>query len=155
MNWNTRLSAALHALLHLARQDGPMTSEALATCLHTNPVVVRRTLSGLRKAGLVDAQRGRGGGWSLAASLDAITLRDVHEAVGSPPLLAAAPRQQPPTCLVAQAVDAALDPAFADAQALLLARFGAVTLAQLAVDIDRRLAHHPHARGHGHGHTPS
>ena len=46
-----------------------MTSEALAKCLGTNPVVVRRTMGSLREAGLVAAERGHGGGWRLAADL--------------------------------------------------------------------------------------
>ena len=43
-----------------------------------------------------------------------------------------------PQCLVEQAVNAALNQAFDDAQALLLQRLGEVTLAQLADDFDER-----------------
>lgn len=67
MKRNSRLSAVLHALLHMAERDRPMTSEELAACLHTNPVVVRRTMAGLREAGLVTSGRGHGGGGRLAA----------------------------------------------------------------------------------------
>jgi len=45
---------------------------------------------------------------------------------------------RPPQCLVEQAVNAALSDAFDQAQALLLARLGDVTLAQLAEDFDER-----------------
>jgi len=43
-----------------------------------------------------------------------------------------------PQCLVEQAVNAALTDAFDQAQALLMARLGDVTLAQLADDFDQR-----------------
>ena len=140
MNSNSRLSAALHALLHMLAHDTPMTSEALAVCLRTNPVVVRRTLSGLRKAGLVRSQKGRGGGWSVDCDFATVTLLDVYRAVDSPALLASARLDRAPACPVEQSVSETLDSAFHDAEAQLLAQFGALTLAALAADIDRRIA---------------
>jgi DNA-binding IscR family transcriptional regulator len=57
MKRNSRLSNILHALLHMAEREtrtgSPMTSDQLAVCLSTNPVVVRRTMAGLREQGLV------------------------------------------------------------------------------------------------------
>ena len=53
MRQDARLSGALHALLHMAEQGRPMTSEELGHCMSTNPVVVRRTMAGLREAGFV------------------------------------------------------------------------------------------------------
>ncbi|MFP8913766.1 transcriptional regulator, partial [Pseudomonas aeruginosa] len=43
MRNDTRLSRMLHVLIHMARHEGPATSEAIAQMLGTNPVVVRRT----------------------------------------------------------------------------------------------------------------
>ena len=117
-----------------------MTSEALAKCLGTNPVVVRRTMGSLREAGLVAAERGHGGGWRLAADLSTITLRQLHEVLGEPAIFAMGNRNEGPGCLVEQAVNAALDGAFAEAEALLLERFGAINLADLAADFARRHA---------------
>ena len=57
MKYDNRLSATLHALLHMAERGEPMTSAELAACMSTNPVVVRRTMAGLRKAGYLDALR--------------------------------------------------------------------------------------------------
>ena len=66
MSRSARFSVALHVLAHLADAEEPQTSEHLAECVGTNPVVVRRTLGGLREAGLVTSTRGTGGGWALA-----------------------------------------------------------------------------------------
>ena len=78
MKRDGRLSNILHALLHMAeheaRHGAPMTSDLLATCLSTNPVVVRRTMAGLREQGLVASEMGHGGGWRLARPLDQVTL---------------------------------------------------------------------------------
>jgi DNA-binding IscR family transcriptional regulator len=134
-----RLSATLRALLHMAEHAEPMTSEKLAECMHTNPVVVRRTMAGLRDAGLVRSEKGHGGGWSIACDLRAVTLRDVYTALGEPALFAIGNRAEAPECLVEQAVNEALKDAFRDAEALLVDRLGSVSLANLSVDFHRRL----------------
>lgn len=140
MKRDSRLSSVLHVLLHMAEHDGLMTSEVLAKFLGTNPVVVRRIMGLLREAGIVVAERGRGGGWRLAVDLSAVTLRQLHEALGEPEVFALGNRKEAPDCLVEQTVNAVLDRSFAEAEALLLERFGAITLADLAADFARRLA---------------
>ncbi len=138
MKRDSRLSGVLHVLLHMSEAGEPVTSETLAKAMTTHPVVVRRIMAGLREAGFVRSERGHGGGWTLARDLNAITLRDVYQALGDPPLLALGNRTESPGCLVEQAVNAALSQAFADAEALLLDRFGQVTLAALAEDFHQR-----------------
>lgn len=140
MKRDSRLSSVLHALLHMAERDEPITSEGLAACMHTHPVVVRRTMGLLREAGLVRSSRGPQGGWRISADLRRITLRELHETLGEPAIFAIGNRQEMPGCLVEQAVNAALDHVFAEAEALLLARLGQITLADLAADFSRRFA---------------
>jgi len=142
MKRDSRLSSVLHALLHMAAHGRPMTSDALADCMRTNPVVVRRTMAGLRDAGFVTSEKGHSGGWSIACDLDAVTLRDIHMALGEPAVFAIGNRNETPQCLVEQSVNAVLDDAFAEAGELLMRRFGAVSLAVLAEDFKRRFAGH-------------
>ncbi|HVP85478.1 MAG TPA: Rrf2 family transcriptional regulator [Rhizomicrobium sp.] len=146
MRHDSRLSGVLHVLLHMAEHDGPVTSEVLAQAMGTNPVVVRRIMAGLRDEGYVRSEKGHGGGWTLARDLSRISLRDIYEALGAPSLFAVGNRSENPDCLVEQAVNAALDTALEDAEALVLAKFGKVTLAKLSADFHRRLV----ARGGTH-----
>jgi DNA-binding IscR family transcriptional regulator len=139
MRRDSRLSGVLHVLLHMAQQPGPFTSETLAKAMDTNPVVIRRTMAGLRDLGYVRSEKGHGGGWTIVCDLSKVTLRDVYAALGNPPLLAMGNRTEAPGCLVEQAVNAALDQAFDDAEALLLARLGEVTLAMLGEDLRKRI----------------
>ena len=148
MKLDSRLSSILHLLLHMAQSDAPMTSEALAACLQGSPVVVRRTLAGLRDAGLVSSEKGHGGGWVLACNLKTVTLRDVYDAVGAPSVFAIGHRSERPDCLVELAVNEALSGALQEAHSLLVQRLGRVTLADLAADFNRRFAEHSHARSH-------
>lgn len=140
MKRDSRLSSVLHALLHMARHDRPMTSDELGRCLGAHPVVVRRTMGLLRQAGLVASDRGHAGGWTVTADLSALTLRQLHEALGEPAIFAIGNRNETPDCLVEQSVNAALGDALAQAEALLLARLGEVSLADLAADVARRQA---------------
>jgi DNA-binding IscR family transcriptional regulator len=149
MNLDSRLSSALHALLHMAGRPGPVTSEELGRCMQANPVVVRRTMAGLRRAGLVRTEKGRGGGWSIHRELSVITVRDVHAALGDPSVFAVGLRNRRPECLVEQAVNGVLEGALGEAEALLMERLGAVTLATLADDLQHRMrAHGRHDGAH-------
>lgn len=149
MRRDSRLSGVLHVLLHVADQAGPVTSEVLAKAMGTNPVVVRRVMAGLRDQGYVRSEKGHGGGWTLACDLSKVTLRDIYAALGCPSLLAIGNRTEAPDCLVEQAVNATLDQAFHDAEALLVSRLGDVTLARLSADLHERLAAR-RARGASH-----
>jgi Rrf2 family protein len=142
MRRDSRLSNVVHLLLHMAERTGPMTSEQLANALRTNPVVVRRTLAGLREAGLVSSEKGHGGGWTLERPLARVTLLDVHHALGEPALIVCGHRSENPGCLVEQAVRDALDGTLQEAEALLRSRLSAITLADIAADFRWRYAAH-------------
>ncbi len=145
MKRDSRLSSVLHALIHMAERNVPMTSEALGKCLGTNPVVVRRNMGRLREAGIVTSDRGHAGGWRIATDLSSITLRSLYKALGEPPVFAIGNRNEAPDCLIEQSVNAALASTFIEAEALLLERFSDITLADLSADLKKR-----HAKRHNH-----
>ncbi|TDC37983.1 Rrf2 family transcriptional regulator [Micromonospora sp. KC213] len=86
---NSRLTIATHALawLALAQRRGQevLTSDQVAASVNTNPVIIRRSLGDLRRAGLVTVRHGAGAGWSLARPPEEITLRQVYDAVAAEP----------------------------------------------------------------------
>lgn len=132
MRTDSRLSRMLHVLLHMADAPGPLTSEQIAAMLGTHAVVVRRTMAGLRDAGYVRSDKGHGGGWTLACDLDRVTLLDVHRAIGGPRIHAIGNERENPDCAVEQAVNAAIDDALREAEAILARRFAEVSLGDLA-----------------------
>lgn len=153
MRYDSRLSGVLHVLLHMAEKDAPSTSETLAKAMCTNPVVIRRIMSGLRNKGLVRSEKGHGGGWTLACDLASVTLRDIYDALGCPSLFAIGNRSEQPQCLVEQAVNASLNDAIRDAEALLLSRLEGVTLAALSAEFHQRLAAHGGSHDAAHRHA--
>lgn len=124
----------------MAERSGPATSQTLAKAMDTNPVVIRRVMAGLRDRRYVRSEKGHGGGWTLECNLSEVTLRDIYIALGSPSLFAMGNRTETPNCLVEQAVNAALNRTFHEAEMLLLSRLGEVTLATLSADLHDRLA---------------
>ncbi|MDX3077801.1 Rrf2 family transcriptional regulator [Streptomyces sp. NPDC088354] len=84
MSANSRMTIGTHVLtwMSLDRQNNEVaTSERIAGSVNTNPVVIRRCLGDLRKAGLVEAKRGVGAGWILKREPEEITLLEVYLAV--------------------------------------------------------------------------
>mgnify|MGYP000612603718 CR=1 FL=1 len=135
MKRNSRLSVALHVLLHMAERAGqPMTSEEMAACAGTNPVVIRRTFAGLREAGIVTSTKGHHGGWRLGRSLADVSLGQIQEALDEP-VLAMPPPPESPGCLVEQAVNRQLDQAVLEANQVLARRLATISLADLAAEV--------------------
>jgi len=139
MRSDSRLSRMLHVLIHMDKHERHATSSLIANMLGTHAVVVRRTMAGLREHGYVRSVKGPGGGWTLARTLEDMTLLDVYRALGEPPIFAIGEADDHAECLVEQAVNNALADALREAEALLLARFGSITLAELARDFEKRL----------------
>jgi Rrf2 family protein len=140
MRSDNRLSRMLHVLIHMDERDAPMTSEAISEMLNINAVVVRRTMAGLRNKGLVQSSKGHGGGWQLTQALDNISLLDIYEALGQPPIFAMGLADDRPDCLVEQSVHTKLEAALSDARARLLLTFSETSLASVADDFQIRAA---------------
>ncbi|MGH8084573.1 MAG: RrF2 family transcriptional regulator [Lysobacter sp.] len=139
MRTDSRLSRMLHVLVHMDRHEQRATSESIGRMLGTNAAVVRRTLAGLREQGIVVAERGPGGGWTLARELSQISLLDVYEAAGTTTLFTIGVADRTPDCLVEQSVNTMLDSTLKEAEAAILARFASVRLSDIAADFDQRM----------------
>ena len=131
MKKSTKFSDILHVLLHMSESDTPTTSESLAKAMSTNPVVVRRTMAGLRVRGFVTSEKGHGGGWLLSCDLKKVTLYDIYEAVGTPAMFAVGNRTDSPECLIEKAVHKATTNAFRDAENILITKLKSTTLANV------------------------
>jgi DNA-binding IscR family transcriptional regulator len=143
MKHDTRFSAMLHLLLHMAERDAPITSNELARYMAGNAAAVRRTMAGLRAAGIVRSGKGHGGGWTLGRPLQTISLADVYAALGTPDLFAIGIRNPAPSCLVEQAVNASMRETLSEAERLVRTRLQSISLASIEADFRARMAQHP------------
>jgi Rrf2 family protein len=140
---SSRFAVATHVLLALSLHPGERLSSAwFASTVNTNPVVIRRLLGALQRAGLVATTSGKTGGTELARSPEAITLRDVYEAVSDGELFSLSPSPPNRKCPLSCSMKSVLLPVFASAEAALAERLEGTTLAQLAAKVSAPL----HAR---------
>lgn len=114
---NTRFAVALHLLTALGYAREARSSEELgAGTVGTHPVVLRRILSRLVKAGLVEAQAGRSGGFRLARPPAAIDLAAVYHAVEDDRLFAVHENAVVKSCPVSVAIRPLLSGVFEGAE---------------------------------------
>ena len=141
MSANSRLTIAAHALtwigLYQRRGHRVATSEQIASSVNTNPVVIRRLLAELRKAGLADSQRGSGAGWMLARDLAAITLLDVYEAIEPGPVFALHRATPNLECVVGHGIRPAMTAVYDEVEAALRRELARTTLEDVLRDVLR------------------
>lgn len=78
---DTRFSVSVQIMMTLAHhQDELMNSDFLAKALKTNPTFIRKLVSKLVAAQLIESFRGKGGGIKMAKEPSEISLRDIYVA---------------------------------------------------------------------------
>ena len=82
MQISSRFTIGTHVMIMIALRGDKtkVTSDFLAESVGVNPVIIRKTLSQLKKAGLIHVARGTGGA-ALAKAVDEISLLDIYRAV--------------------------------------------------------------------------
>ena len=82
MQISSRFTIALHMLtcMETFKEDYKITSDFLASSINVNPVIIRRILSQLREADIIEVKRGTGGAM-IARPLTDITFLDIYYAV--------------------------------------------------------------------------
>ena len=82
MQISSRFTIAIHmfACMETFGKDYKITSDFLASSINVNPVIIRKILSQLKSAGLIEVARGTGG-TTVTRPIDEITFYDVYLAV--------------------------------------------------------------------------
>lgn len=138
MKITSRFTVAVHTLLaiYVLGRDYKMTSDFIASSVNVNPVVIRRTLSNLKAAGMIDVKPGSGGALP-AKDAGEITLYDVYAAVDCVEGNLFNFHEKPnPNCPVGKNIHAVLDLRLLDAQTAMENELKAVTLAHLLTQLN-------------------
>jgi Rrf2 family protein len=82
MQITSRFTVALHIFtcVEVFKDEYKVTSDFLAGSINTNPVIIRKILTQLKNAGLIEVARGTGG-ITVTKPLNEITFYDVYEAI--------------------------------------------------------------------------
>lgn len=133
---NSRFAVAVHALSILAvHADERHTSRRIADSVATNPVVIRRLLAQLARAGLVESAHGAKGGFRLARPAARVTLHDVYQAVEERGAFFAQRETSNKDCPVACRMKAILEGVFARVESKALPELKRTTLQDIVGQI--------------------
>jgi Rrf2 family protein len=127
-----QFSVAAHVMTALGYHEGERVSSAqLAEGIHANPSFVRKSLSKLAKAGLVETARGKHGASWLARPAAQITLLDIYRASEAPLTFALHDYPVEQSCPVSPHIKSCLGNVLERAQASFEAALANITLAEL------------------------
>ncbi|RPD41685.1 RrF2 family transcriptional regulator [Chitinophaga barathri] len=125
----SKFAISIHILSLLAGfPDEWLTSEFIAGSLNSNPALVRKELSMLRDAGLVESKEGKNGGNRLARSMKDIRMSEVFNLVKEEHIFGYAPNTPNPDCKVGKGINEALNALFSGIDEAVYKQLHAVTL---------------------------
>jgi Rrf2 family protein len=136
---NVQFSIAVHLMAGLAcKVDEGMKSSDLAQSVNTSPSFVRRTLSKLSKAGLVETVTGKAGACWLAKDAKEISLLDIYRAVDAPKVFAIHNYAEQNVCFVSCNIKTALEKVLVHTQKAMEERLSEISLAKIVSDVQKR-----------------
>lgn len=132
---NTRFATTLHILTILAESKGEfLSSEWLAASININPVIVRKELSVLSEAGLVQTKKGKEGGSILAKPSTAITLDEIYLTVKKVDVLGKKNQHPNPKCSIGKEINKKLDQLFNEIDEKVISELHGKTLASFVAE---------------------
>lgn len=142
MQISSRFTIAIHMLSYMALYEDKqkVTSDVLSASITANPVVIRRLLSQLKKAGLIHVARGSGGA-SLAKPPAGITFLDVYRAVEAVSEDGLFHFHEHPNvkCPVGRTIHAALDEKLARVERAMEKEMQSITLEDVVIDMKKNV----------------
>lgn len=133
MKISTRFSDAIHILAFIEIYKGKvaLTSDNIASSVELSPVMVRRIMSMLRKAGLIKTRSGASPAPHLAKKPKDITLFDVYLAVEKNKPLFEIDHETNPQCIVGGNIQSTLEYFYNEAENAALAKLNHISLADV------------------------
>lgn len=143
MQISSRFTIATHMLVIIALKgkESKVTSDFLASSVGVNPVIIRKTLSQLKKADLISVARGTGGA-EIIKNLENISLLDIYQAVeclGKTGQLFSFHDNPNPACPVGANIHGVLDQKLDKIQMAMEQELGQTSLAQLVADAKAKI----------------
>lgn len=130
---NTRFATAIHIMTLLAKSPQEwLTSEWIAGSININPVIVRKEIGVLRKAGLVISRQGKEGGSQLSRKDELIRISEIYSAVKNTEVLGKKNQTPNPECQVGKEINSHLTILFKDTDDLVCNFLGTQSLKEFS-----------------------
>ena len=133
MAYSSKLSMAIHTILYIRQNESAfkVTSKMIAESVNVNPVIIRRLVGDLKKAGIIEVDS-KYGGAHIAKDLKDVTMWDVFVAVEDESKAMFGFHEKPSnTCPVGKNIHAILDDKYEDVQKSFKKKLNGITLADL------------------------
>lgn len=129
---SSRFPMAVHILSMITLDPLYSTGDRISRSINTNPVVIRRIMAQLKKAGYIESKSGVAGA-SLRRSPETLTLLDIYRAVESVEgnQLFNFYKNPDPNCSVGMNIESVILPQLFNAQMAMEHELASVTLAQI------------------------
>lgn len=142
MQISSRFTIAVHmfACMDEFKDEYKITSDFLASSINVNPVIIRKLLSQLKEAGLIDVKRGPGGA-TITKPLEEITFLDIYRAVDcvEENTLFHFHENPNPDCPVGRNIHNILDDKLIRVQSAMEQELESITLAEMKADLQKCL----------------
>jgi Rrf2 family protein len=125
------ISVHILSLLSLKSEEW-LSSEYIAGSLNANPAIVRKELSGLRQAGLVESKEGKNGGSRLSKPATEIKLADIFATIKEDHVFGFSPNMPNPQCPVGLHINTALEDLFTAIDESVYSKLKGQTLAEFS-----------------------
>ena len=137
---DTKFSVAVHILILVSESQPSFNSDQMAMSVGTNASYVRKILSLLKKAGIVDGHRGISG-CTLRIAPEQLTLLKIYQAVMEEPKPHLLDVHQNPSdrCIVGHHIRTVLTGIFADVEDAFARSLSSKTLADCIAGIRKRM----------------
>ena len=144
MQISSRFTIATHMLIILALEGKKqkLTSDILASSVGVNPVIIRKTLSQLKNAGLISVARGTGGA-DIIKNLEDISLFDIYcavECLGKSGQLFSFHDKPNPECPIGKNIHNVLDNRLEAIQKAMEAEMAQTSLAEVVAATEKEMA---------------
>ncbi|ARN89117.1 Rrf2 family transcriptional regulator [Levilactobacillus brevis] len=136
MKYSMRFSDTIHVLSYIEIYHGiaPLTSQAIATSVETNPANVRKIMVDLRRANLIKTVVGKAQP-TLAKAPEKITLLDIFNCLDEDTQLIQVDPKTNPNCIVGGNIQTVLDKKYQEFQSVVLAEMKKTTLADILHEV--------------------
>ena len=119
---NTRFATTIHILVLLTKfPEEWLSSEWIASSIDINPVIVRKELIYLQKAGIVSSRKGKEGGFKLDKNPEKIDMASIYLMIRSTEVLGKKNNHPSPKCPIGKKINEKLSHLYTEVESLVIA----------------------------------
>lgn len=136
MKYSIQYSNAIHILAYIEIFKGTdiLSSEMIARSVETNPANIRKIMSNLKRAGLINTVTGKAQP-TLAKQPEEISLLDIYRSIEGETNLIEVDHKTNPNCLVGANIQTVLTEKYAQLQESVEAEMKQISLAEIITDL--------------------